>query len=178
MKGAPASPGSFQRFDYGIAAFAFVARSRRGAHFGRAADRLGIVQSALSWQIQQLEIELQAQLFKRTPRAVQLTDAGREFVENIGPAIQPIEEAAAGATNLRRPPSFVTDDPFAPTGDSGEFEIFTVCTRELYTEREPGRPKPCRERNRWQTEKCPGSTEGGVARIAQSCRSLAESGNT
>jgi hypothetical protein len=53
-------------------------------------------------------------------------------------------------------------------GDSGEFEIFTVSTRELYTERELGRPKPYRERNRWKTEKCPGSTEGGVARIAQS----------
>jgi DNA-binding transcriptional LysR family regulator len=69
-------------------------------HFGRAADRLGIVQSALSRQIQQLETELQAQLFKRSPRAVLLTDAGREFVENIGPAIQQIDEAAAGATNF------------------------------------------------------------------------------
>jgi DNA-binding transcriptional LysR family regulator len=69
-------------------------------HFGRAADRLGIVQSALSRQIQQLERELQAQLFKRSPRAVLLTDAGREFVENIGPAIQQIDEAAAGATNF------------------------------------------------------------------------------
>jgi DNA-binding transcriptional LysR family regulator len=69
-------------------------------HFGRAADRLGIVQSALSRQIQQLETELQAQLFKRSPRAVLLTDAGSEFVKNIGPAIQQIEEAAAGATNF------------------------------------------------------------------------------
>jgi DNA-binding transcriptional LysR family regulator len=69
-------------------------------HFGRAADRLGIAQPALSRQIQQLEEELQTQLFKRSPRAVALTDAGHEFVEGIGPAIQQIEDAAAGATIL------------------------------------------------------------------------------
>jgi DNA-binding transcriptional LysR family regulator len=71
-------------------------------HFRRAADRLGIAQPALSRQIQQLETELQTQLFKRSPRAVTLTDAGREFVENIGPAIQQIEEAAADTANFDR----------------------------------------------------------------------------
>jgi DNA-binding transcriptional LysR family regulator len=71
-------------------------------HFGRAAGRLGMAQPALSRQIQQLEAELQTQLFKRSPRAVALTDAGREFVEGIGPAIQQIEDAAAGATNFAR----------------------------------------------------------------------------
>jgi DNA-binding transcriptional LysR family regulator len=69
-------------------------------HFGRAADRLGIAQPALTRQIQQLETELQTQLFQRSPRAVVLTDAGREFVESIGPALQQIEDAAVGITNF------------------------------------------------------------------------------
>ena len=69
-------------------------------HFGRAADRLGIAQPALTRQIQQLETELQGQLFRRSPRAVSLTDLGREFVESISPAIQQIETAAANATSF------------------------------------------------------------------------------
>lgn len=71
-------------------------------HFGRAADRLGIAQPALSRQIQQLETELQTQLLKRSPRAVSLTEAGREFVESVSPAIRQLEDAAANATNFAR----------------------------------------------------------------------------
>jgi DNA-binding transcriptional LysR family regulator len=71
-------------------------------HFGRAAGRLGIAQPALSRQIQQLETELQTPLFKRSPRAVSLTDAGREFVESVGPPIRQLEDAAANATNFAR----------------------------------------------------------------------------
>ena len=50
-------------------------------HFGRAAQRLHIAESALSRQIQRLEEDLQFDLFDRTNRRVQLTPAGVVFLD-------------------------------------------------------------------------------------------------
>ncbi|MCL4120552.1 UNVERIFIED_CONTAM: hypothetical protein GTU68_041417 [Idotea baltica] len=48
-------------------------------HFGRAAENLHIVPSALSMQIKDLETELGGALFTRTSRRVELTETGKLF---------------------------------------------------------------------------------------------------
>src|SRR4051794_409120 len=49
-------------------------------HFGRAAERLHIVPSAVSQQVRRLERELGGALFDRTTRAVTLTEGGRSLL--------------------------------------------------------------------------------------------------
>ena len=50
-------------------------------HFGRAAERLHIVQPALTRQVRQLEEELGCALFERLKWGVRLTEAGKSFLE-------------------------------------------------------------------------------------------------
>jgi DNA-binding transcriptional LysR family regulator len=79
-------------------------------HFGRAAQRLGIAQPALTQQIQTLERDLGAKLFQRTKRSVHLTVAGRLTLEQ---AVRTLEQAERTATVARK----------AGRGEQGSVEI-------------------------------------------------------
>ncbi|HEY9801077.1 MAG TPA: LysR substrate-binding domain-containing protein [Leptolyngbyaceae cyanobacterium] len=65
-------------------------------HFSKAAERLHIAQPPLSQQIQQLEQELEVQLFHRkTKRQVQLTEAGKVFLQEAYQLLAQLETAVA-----------------------------------------------------------------------------------
>lgn len=73
------------------------------AHVTRAAGRLGVQQPPLSRQIRALEHELGAQLFRRRPHGMELTEAGRTFLGDArailaraGEAVDAVRRVARG----------------------------------------------------------------------------------
>lgn len=64
-------------------------------HFGRAAARAHVAQSALSEQVKKLETELGVRLFDRSTRSVAITGAGSRFVEHARAIVSATDRAAA-----------------------------------------------------------------------------------
>ncbi|WP_439575416.1 LysR family transcriptional regulator [Phreatobacter sp.] len=83
---------------------AVLAIVRRGS-FRAAALDLGVSTTALSHAIGKLEGQLGVRLFNRTTRSVSLTDAGRIFVEQVGPALEAIHGAMSTARAQQETPS-------------------------------------------------------------------------
>lgn len=92
---------------------AVLAVARRGS-FRQAAIDLGMSTTALSHVIARIEAELGVRLFNRTTRSVALTDAGRVFVDRVGPSLQDVREVIeivrargetpSGALRINAPP--------------------------------------------------------------------------
>ncbi|NJO36979.1 MAG: LysR family transcriptional regulator [Rhizobiales bacterium] len=83
---------------------AVIAIARRTS-FRAAALDLQMSTTALSNAIAKLETNLGIRLFNRTTRSVALTDAGRLFIEQIGPALQDIDAALEAVRSQRATPS-------------------------------------------------------------------------
>ena len=83
---------------------AVMAIAKRGTFRG-AAIELGMSTTALSHAISKLEENLGVRLFNRTTRSVSLTEAGRLFVEQVGPALQDIHSALDIVRSQRETPS-------------------------------------------------------------------------
>ncbi|MCF6100851.1 LysR family transcriptional regulator [Mesorhizobium muleiense] len=83
---------------------AVVAVARRSSFRGAALE-LGMSTTALSNAVGKLEAHLGVRLFNRTTRSVSLSDAGRLFVENVGPALQDIHGAMDAARSKQANPT-------------------------------------------------------------------------
>jgi DNA-binding transcriptional LysR family regulator len=83
---------------------AVLAIARRGS-FRAAALELEMSTTALSNAVGKLERQLGVRLFNRTTRSVSLTDAGRNFVRQVGPALQDIHDAMEAARSQQETPS-------------------------------------------------------------------------
>ncbi|MCI4592222.1 LysR substrate-binding domain-containing protein [Sphingobium sp. BYY-5] len=90
---------------HGLIEFDAVLAIARRASFRAAALELGLSTTALSNAIAKLEGQLGVRLFNRTTRSVSLTDAGRNFVEQVSPAVSTLHEAMGAARSQQDTPS-------------------------------------------------------------------------
>jgi DNA-binding transcriptional LysR family regulator len=82
-------------------------------HFGRAAERLHIAQSGLSQQILKLERSIGVQLLSRDRRGVELTEAGRVFLDHARQAVELADRA-------------ITSPHLAERGKKGSLRVGTT----------------------------------------------------
>jgi LysR family transcriptional regulator, glycine cleavage system transcriptional activator len=88
----------------------FEAASRLGS-FSKAAEELGLSQSAVSHEVRLLEERVGQPLFLRVGRSVQLTDAGRVYQRSVRQALDDLDAAQQRLEPFRRESSVVIYAP-------------------------------------------------------------------
>src|SRR2546430_16760174 len=81
----------------------FVAVAEEGSVTLAAERRLHTAQPSLSRQIRDLEMEVGAQLLVRSVRGIELTAAGRAFLDHARLALAQVEAAGDAARRASRP---------------------------------------------------------------------------
>jgi DNA-binding transcriptional LysR family regulator len=82
----------------------FIAVAREQS-FTKAAAKLGVSQSAMSYAVRMLEERLGLRLLTRTTRSVSLTAAGERLFHSVGPRFDEIEAEIAALSDLRDKPA-------------------------------------------------------------------------
>nr|WP_298096089.1 LysR substrate-binding domain-containing protein [uncultured Shinella sp.] len=79
--------------------------------FSRAAEEVGLTQSAISHQMRLLEAQIGQPLFLRIGREVRLTDAGRDYHRTVRRCLEMMEEGYRRLEPYRKPGSVVIYAP-------------------------------------------------------------------
>jgi DNA-binding transcriptional LysR family regulator len=82
--------------------FRYFVTAAEELHFGRAAERLGIAQPAMSQQMRALEDQLGVPLFNRAKKRVELTPAGTAFLAEARAALASADKAISIAQDTAR----------------------------------------------------------------------------
>lgn len=85
-----------------LSAFVVVAEERS---FTRAAKRLGVTPSAISHAMRELEERIGVRLLSRTTRSVAPTDAGRDLLAQLRPALSEVHGALDRVAGMRNKPA-------------------------------------------------------------------------
>jgi DNA-binding transcriptional LysR family regulator len=98
----------------------FIAVAEAG-HITRAAERLDMQQPPLSRQIKAIERELDVQLFHRKARGVELTDAGRAFLDQARTMLAGLQHAFDATRSMARGEQGQISVGVMPTGPFNPF---------------------------------------------------------